>query len=759
MSNWGAQVRGRLDGRRSSAGFISIGVATVVTVASLAVAVGSPVKSSLERLLNGDTWLSSQTSGQVELANGSSAKVDLRLNLGLPGHDLQLIKVGDRTVVYDATTGALSNLDVADLTLGTGGVPGTPGTVDVEPLGPKVAVIDRPPGRVDVEDPMVLKPVASKTLQPNLTRGVTDSHEHLWIADGDSGSVYDLHAAAGAKGAVRLLVGGVVHVAQGPDQLGLYNDHPVVLEPQQGAVEELDGDHVSQHIDVPIPSGATPLLPQFATGSVLPVAVNPGGRVDLISGGHVVTAQLPAGATYQTPVGFGGRAYVPDPQHGKVYVLGADGQQVSSPISLAPGSLDVKIDAGRLWIDGTDGTNAVVVSPDGTQRNVVKTQGNALTVGHHDPATPAVAPAPLPAPHFTPASAVGAAPSGLLGNGSSPLGSGGPLPTQSAPTTPPRTASPSTTSAPPLSSSSSSTSTTIPKPGQPTLVSGPTGGTKSITFQVSCDASCLNGGKLLGYQPNLVPAPAGGQPAMLPVSSGNPQSYTLGNLDVGTRYNVQLAAVTNGGTGQTVSLGAATTFGKAAVTVAMSPVANSLQMQVTPTITSSDTVTPACSLTVVDLNGQSVVKNLSIACSGAVVGVPLYATTYTATVTATNPEGATNGSSSAESAQEALDADATANFGTCPGTAYCGPSSSIWPAATGFKTNGSGEIAKVNGGTTAYAVCYSLNGSLIDNASYGGDEQSTTWFKVNIPNVAVGYMNQLWFAGRGGASTNNLPPC
>lgn len=425
----GAMLARRSD-RRGSQAFIALGVVVTMLAATLAAALGTAQRANLLSLLDGHGWLGSRTSGAVLLANGSTHKVDLELQVkGARWHHLEVLQAGGNAVLYDATTGTLGSVNLSALKIENnrqlGGNPRS-GNIDVEDSANAVFVIYRKQGMIECLNPISNKVLGRARLHGALTAGVVNANGRLWVLDAASGSL--VSATVSSSGHLRTGKGSrVVPRRIRPQQLALslVDNAPAVLDLHNGTFITAPGGARGSLARIPSLSGQSiqsVLIPKVVTGDAVPIVESGSGQVVLVhlSGNATVSSVSqpiqPPGINPQdslgTPQAYGSKIFVPDLTRHTLVVLDDQGSVIEAPIHLpwGHGPVHISLQGGFLWVNQPDGNNAVVVDPTGQAYDVQK--GNPAVISNITPprvTLPPPPPVPVPTP-AAPASPAAPAP-------------------------------------------------------------------------------------------------------------------------------------------------------------------------------------------------------------------------------------------------------------------------------------------------------------------------------------------------------------
>lgn len=364
--------------RGSSLGFVTLTTALVGTLLASALIVGTPVTGGVVDLLSGRSWLTRSDTGQVMLANGASARVDLRLDVeGVGGHDLEVVQVGEQFLLIDRTTGEVRSLDMAELQVGEAHVLGDPDGLDVVAADDELIVVHRRTGIVEVQEPATGEVLDSTDVGGNLTRAVIDSEGQIWVADTDASAVVPLSLDGG-----ELHQGRSISVDSGRGAtLALVDDRPVVVDAARKALIRVDDGGAHDPVPLPLEDDESTEVTRVTTGDLAALSVNRTGALIMVDGARAQRVDLgQAGHELGEPVVFERRVFVPDFSAGELLVLDPNGQPAGTGIRLGnaePGWFSVRVEGGRLWVDDPDSDDAFVLGPNDTSfRRIDKGSGD-----------------------------------------------------------------------------------------------------------------------------------------------------------------------------------------------------------------------------------------------------------------------------------------------------------------------------------------------------------------------------------------------
>ncbi|MDQ6840351.1 MAG: fibronectin type III domain-containing protein, partial [Actinomycetota bacterium] len=489
-----------------------IGTSFSVFFLVAALLVGAQSKGGVIDLLSGRFWLTNSPTGSVMLANGSSAKVDLRLTIkGAQGATLEVVRVGDQTLLLDRRSGDVSRLDVANLTVANSQSLPDAHDVSLLTIGDRLVVVD-PRGSVAVVNPTTLETLSTLQLGQRLTRGVIAPNGTIWVGEPTAGVVVPLTMTA--DGQLRSAKPVDVGADEGME-LSLVDDKPTVVSAGKRAIITIVGSTPSPSVPFPLGIGDTVVVPPKVIGALLPISVNRAGQLVLVNGSDVRPVDLGLqGKELGGPIPFDGKVYVPNYTDGRLVVVEPSGTYANAPgVNIAANArFSLMEDGGRLWVDDPTGTEAFVLGQGGTGfRQIDKSVPDVPT---NDRPTTSVPKPPVLFPATT------------LPKTQPPVTQGGSGPSTIAPR---------------------SVATTIPPsaPGAPTTVAASGG---NATAVVSWGPASANGAAIQEYDVSWTVSGKGGTPGQSTVPGGSGQT-TVGSLTNGDTYLFTVVAKNNVGTG------------------------------------------------------------------------------------------------------------------------------------------------------------------------------------------------------------------
>jgi hypothetical protein len=379
----------------SQRGFASICALGALLVSGLAAIVGSAGHSRLINLLDGHGWVANDDKGQVLLANGTTGRVDLKLEVkGAGGHGLEVVQAGPTAMLYDRSSGQIGTIDLGSFKVVN--QDGAGAGVDVVASQTTVFVIHQKLGTVEARDPLSNKVLGSATVGKDLSNSVIDDNGTLWLVNGGGG---ELVSATFTGGKLQETKHSRVAAPGAKVLMTLANGVPAVLNESQSAYIRAPGGQAAAPVTLPLDANQRPVLAPTIVGPVVPVAVNTTGQLLLITGNSESVADIAgrAGHNLDGPVTFANRIYVPDFTSGDVAVLDGHGQVAgqSIPVRAGGGQFRTYVQNGALWINDPNGPSSWSVDASGNVHSVDKGVANVPTNAAPVVTTPVPVPVPV----------------------------------------------------------------------------------------------------------------------------------------------------------------------------------------------------------------------------------------------------------------------------------------------------------------------------------------------------------------------------
>jgi hypothetical protein len=500
--------------RVRSAGSVSVVLAAAVTAATLIGVLGSSAGSAALRISDGGAWLWSTARGWVTHVNGPSGRPDFNVPIpGSRGHRVELNQDGVSVLVSDLDTGVVSRIDPAGMGLLSRSF--GPGSFRVVAGGDTAYIIQDTTGTITRIDPRTLDVIGTPVgIGAPVTGAGIAADGVLWVAVARHGQLVAVRDG-------RTIA--TIRVAAPGAQLTMTiaDGRPVAVDASAPALVQVSTRTAGPATRLPPPAGSHPLLvAPTIEGRVIPVLVDGTAVLLLVdldaNAGHgtVRTATL-AGQNPTThlgaPIIAAGRVYIPDNGSARVLVYDRTHGRFDAPIRITggPGMLTVFVRSGSVWINNTDGSDAVAVTPEGRQRRVnkyspdvpIRTANITLRI----PPPPVIVPA-APQVIIRPVAPAqpgrGAAPQpNVPPPGRSTRPTGRPVPVPPVPVPPETTAPPPPATPPP--------STTPPPtpPGVPTVRALPASAAVAVTVEPPAA-----GGPVTAYTLTVTTPPTAGGP-------------------------------------------------------------------------------------------------------------------------------------------------------------------------------------------------------------------------------------------------------
>ncbi|WP_436787959.1 fibronectin type III domain-containing protein [Yinghuangia sp. YIM S10712] len=400
-------LRGRLGARRGTGrrfggrlvGGISTAVVGALIVTSMVVGVGSA--DTKTRVSEADSWLASLKSGSLVHVNGTTGQVDGRVELGNGTEGpLEVVEEGNTVLVLDQTTGVVTRIDPAQLSVAqTQSFEG--GRLRIVAGDEDTAwVVDELAGTVRRIDPVTLAPVADAITMASRPIGAArvDGEGVLWVLLPDRGEAVPIGEE---KAGTPVKVG-----APGdPVSLTVADGRAAVVNVKAGTLAVLSAEDAG--LTMRLPSGllaadpAKLLVPENNVSPLVPLLAPDTGALVVanVDSGVVQAADLElAGKSYGPPQAHGPRVYVPDLAAGQLVVYDTLTAKFDQPVRVTgvPGKLDAYTRGDRLWVNDQANATAAVVDEDGVVHLIDKYDTNVPDVGSSPVPTSSVPPTSAP---------------------------------------------------------------------------------------------------------------------------------------------------------------------------------------------------------------------------------------------------------------------------------------------------------------------------------------------------------------------------
>lgn len=353
--------------RNRSTGYLAVGAASALIGTSLALGVGAA--GSLPQLADIGAWLGSSERGEAAHANGLTGDVDGKVKLpGMDGHPVTIAQDGRTVLVLDRKTGTVVRIDPSQLTAEESTAYGASG-LQLVSGGSYAYVVDAARRTVQRIDPARTTPQGSAVdLGSAPGTAAVDPQGTLWVP-------------LPARGVVVPFVNGVespgvtVSAPRHDLVLTLAGGRPVVTDRTAAVTKVLStaGTRQTFNLQGGI-SGSAPttvLVPATTDSSLIPVLATESGSLALVdvATGQALNARVPLepGHRLGTPQVLGRKVYLPDETAGSllVYNTATSAFEDQVRITSKPGTLDLFVRNGLLWVNDEDNAAAAVVNASG----------------------------------------------------------------------------------------------------------------------------------------------------------------------------------------------------------------------------------------------------------------------------------------------------------------------------------------------------------------------------------------------------------
>jgi len=532
VSGTGGGLRHRWrPGRDRATGYAAVGLVGVLI--ALAALLGAGAGSKVAGLADVGGWLGDSTDGTVVHVNGLTGGVDGWVHLDSSGHPMKISQGPGGPLVVDQTTGEISRIDPAQVTVAQAQNFGQAG-LEVFDGGRQTFLVNAAAGDVWLIDPATLSVKGPPlVLAAPLGHPGLDASGTLWVPLGD-GTVAPVTASGGAP-----VAGAPVKIGAPGDPLALTvaAGAPVVTDARSGSVTVLSASGGKLSVSLPPDTVRTAdgrvTAPDTADTPVVPVLAEGTGTLLLVDTEHgsLSAVRVDAGTDrLEAPQTLGGKVYIPDDTTGSLIVYDTASGVFQTQITVTghSGHLQAQVRDGLLWVDDQAGEKALVIGPDGTPRPVDKAApgGPAATTSAAPTAGPSTQSSKSTDQHST----------SQEPTQNDPGQSDPPAPATSEPRHSATKGTPSSPSSPPAPTSSSAPP---PVPGAPTAKSGP--GYITVTFPPAAQGAAPTGYILQG-------APAGATVSPTRVPANGPYSFRVTGGTCAATYSFTVVAQYNGTT-------------------------------------------------------------------------------------------------------------------------------------------------------------------------------------------------------------------
>ncbi|MGR6997688.1 hypothetical protein ACU686_05580 [Yinghuangia aomiensis] len=298
-------------------------------------------------------WLASDGKSSISHVNGLTGQVDGRVQLPKNSKSqLQVSEDGKSVLVMDTTTGQVSRIDPAQLTV--------PQTADFQAGtqvfsgGGKAWLVDAAKGEVQAIDPVALAPLGPPVpvgARP-LGTAQADPSGTLWIPVPATGQLVPFTTQPGAP----------IKVAEpgGALMLTLASGRPVVTDVVGGRLLVVSGTGIERTVTLPseLTKGKADKLqaPGRSEGPLVPILAADTGVLTLIDidSGSVSAVPLKLGDhDFGPPQVLGAKVYIPDRTTGSLAVYNTVRNEFEPQLRVTgvPGPLEAYVRDGLLWVN------------------------------------------------------------------------------------------------------------------------------------------------------------------------------------------------------------------------------------------------------------------------------------------------------------------------------------------------------------------------------------------------------------------------
>jgi hypothetical protein len=397
-----------------------LGVGALVALISAVVpaVMGEGAESAKVDLLDGAAWLANESVGHVVRVNGTTGRVDARVEMGAAAGAIEIEHTDDGVLVRIG--GDLLRIDVANLDWGAS----TSVDGDVV-VGDDVVYVVHDDGTVQQLDPTTLEPLGDVHLDGEPGHGVIASSRLVLPLDDGTVQVID------GTGVVDTLSAGEEGDAL---KVAVVGDEVAILNLTAGTLMTADpitGD-ITDGVDVDLPEGAIVVPDELPAGPLWLLSVREGQLLSVDTETGEVEARTVAErrADLTGPVAIDGRVYLVDRTAGEVVEVDAETLEVVRRESLGlddASRVEVIVEGGKVFVN--DRASAVAVVIDGDDYTRVDKYSDDGVAGSTPPVDDVTPPETPPADAPDP-------PAGSNAPSNPSPGSESPDPTTAAPPTP-----------------------------------------------------------------------------------------------------------------------------------------------------------------------------------------------------------------------------------------------------------------------------------------------------------------------------------
>ncbi|PZS06822.1 MAG: hypothetical protein DLM55_12175 [Acidimicrobiales bacterium] len=347
--------------RRTSAGFVTIGlICTVVSAMVLTLFGLRAIGGSLD-IFDGNVWLSSSASGSTQRANVNSGKVDMRYTLkDARNHDLAVAQTDNNLLLHDRTTGIVTSVNLSTLSSSASlSVPPGAGS-SVAMWKNRVVLVDSAQGTIQRLNPDNLTSKSPPLhFTPGFLPGGFDNDGRYWLASTTEGAAI---AVIPDENSMQLRVDQKVSATKPNHRLKLtvLNQGAAVIDETDDAVIVIKGNQTRR---IAVPNLDSSIITARTTSSTIAITVPNSREIVLLDGDSVHGFTVDGTGPLGEAAVFAGQVYVADSSATQVLELDISGK-VKNRIATADsgGAVSLEQREGVLVINEPRGPAGYLVS-------------------------------------------------------------------------------------------------------------------------------------------------------------------------------------------------------------------------------------------------------------------------------------------------------------------------------------------------------------------------------------------------------------
>jgi Fibronectin type III domain len=358
-----------LRGRRSQhgqQGVIAAGLAIALAAVTLVGLAGAGAQGSVAHLQEGGAWLRNLGAGTVTWVNGFAGRPAATVKVAAPGRNFTVVQRPDGAYVVDRASGKTTRIDGATLTASASDRPGFGRAVTVLTGARATWVVDRPQGVLQEVDPRTLAPKGARLAAGGpVTAAEVDSGGRLWVAVPSRGAAVE--AFAGQVHPVPVGAAGAALTIAKDDT----DERVVAVDATAGRAVPLTGDTVELRFPALVGPGGSPQAALDRRGRLL-ITAGSGGLV-AGPGARPHPVDLPDDAQISQAAILGGTGYLLDRVNESVLPIDLGTGRAKPALRVPSKRLpDLVVRGGLLFINDPAGADALVVDGAGAVRPVEK---------------------------------------------------------------------------------------------------------------------------------------------------------------------------------------------------------------------------------------------------------------------------------------------------------------------------------------------------------------------------------------------------